>query len=311
MSAIEISLAVMVLMGGCGLAVYAAFFSSRSGIEERITDLAVKARVGYRSGTYFEDIDVGTARALFHWIAHRLPQPKPESPHAERVSLLLVHAGFLRSVSVFTFHLIRLASTVACAILGLVGAILLGYPGVDSIFGLALGACLGSFLPTYYLARKGQNRQAAIARQLADVLDLLVVCVEAGLSLGEAIKTVGMETERQKQEIGAELAIVSAELAAGGTLGQALRNFAERTAVEDIKPLAATLIQSEELGAQIAPALRSISEAMRNTRRLRAEEAAQKTTVKILFPLVLLILPAMMAVIVGPAMIQVMHTLAH
>ena len=93
------------------------------------------------------------------------------------------------------------------------------------------------------------------------------------------------------------------------TLGQALRNFANRSAVADIKPLAATLIQSEQLGAQIGPALRSISDSMRTTRRLRAEEAAQKTTVKILFPLVIFILPAMMAVIVGPAVIQIMHTL--
>jgi tight adherence protein C len=153
--------------------------------------------------------------------------------------------------------------------------------------------------------------QAAIARQLSDVLDLLVVCVEAGLGLSEAIKTVGAETERQNQEIGAELSIVSAEISSGGSLGQALRDFAERTAVADIKPLAATLIQSEQLGAQIAPALRSISDSMRNTRRLRAEEAAQKTTVKILFPLVFLIMPAMMGVIVGPAMIQIMRTLNH
>jgi tight adherence protein C len=141
-------------------------------------------------------------------------------------------------------------------------------------------------------------------------LDLLVVCVEAGLGLCEAIKIVGSETQRQKQEIGTELSTVSAELAAGSSLGQALRSFAVRTAVEDIKPLAATLVQSEQLGAQIGPALRSISDSMRTTRRLRAEEAAAKTTVKILFPLVLFILPAMMSVIVGPAMIQIMRALA-
>jgi len=87
--------------------------------------------------------------------------------------------------------------------------------------------------------------------------------------------------------------------------------MAERTAVEDIKPLAATLIQSEQLGAQMAPALRASSDALRARRRLRAEEAAQKTTVKILFPLVLFVLPAMIMVIVGPAIIQIMGTLTH
>jgi tight adherence protein C len=311
MSSLSISMIVLLLVATGGLAAYAALFHEDKGIEDRITDISVKARVSYTAGSFVEESDERTARALFRWMARRLPQPKPESPHAARVSQMLVHAGYLRSSSVRTFHLLRLASTVGFAMLGLFGPLFLGATGADAIFGLAAGACLGSFAPSYYLGRKGRNRQAAIARQLSDVLDLLVVCVEAGLGLSEAIKTVGGESERQKQEIGAELSLVSAEISSGGTLGQALRNFADRTAVEDIKPLAATLIQSEQLGAQIAPALRSISEAMRNTRRLRAEEAAQKTTVKILFPLVLLILPAMMSVIIGPAMIQVMHTLSH
>ena len=141
------------------------------------------------------------------------------------------------------------------------------------------------------------------------MLDLLVVCVEAGLGLYEAIKVVGAEAERQKQEIGTELSLVSSEISAGASLGQALRSLAERTAVEDIKPLAATLIQSEQLGAQIGPALHASSDALRTRRRLRAEEAAQKSTVKILFPLVLFVLPAMIMVIVGPAMIQVIRTI--
>jgi tight adherence protein C len=159
------------------------------------------------------------------------------------------------------------------------------------------------------LSRVARKRQQEIASQLSDVLDLLVVCVEAGLGLSEAIKIVGVETERQKQKIGAELSLVSSELASGNSLGLALKSFADRTAVEDIRPLAATLVQSEKLGAQIGPALRAISDTLRTTRRLRAEEAAAKTTVKILFPLVLFILPAMMSVIIGPAMIQIMQTL--
>jgi tight adherence protein C len=168
---------------------------------------------------------------------------------------------------------------------------------------------IGAYAPMYYIRRRARNRQNAIAVQLSDILDLLVVCVEAGLGLFEAIKVVGMESERQKQEIGRELALVASEISAGASLGQALRNLADRTAVEDIKPLAATLIQSEQLGAQIAPALRASSDALRTRRRLRAEEAAQKTTIKILFPLVLFVLPAMLMIIVGPALIQIVRTL--
>jgi tight adherence protein C len=301
MSALYISMAVMLLVAGAALAVYAALSDDDKGIEDRITDLVVKTRVRYSSGNYEAGSDDRSAQALFRRMAQRLPQPKPDSAHAERVSQMLVHAGYLRSSSVHIFHLVRLASTVGGGLIGLIGAMFLTTSGPDTIFGLAAGVCLGSFIPSFVLSRKGRKRQTAIARQLSDVLDLLVVCVEAGLGLSEAIKTVGGECDRQKQEIGAELSIVSAEINSGGSLGQALRNFSERTAVADIKPLAATLIQSEQLGAQIAPALRSISESMRNSRRMRAEEAALKTTVKILFPLVLLILPAM---------IQLMHTLS-
>ncbi|HEX4210692.1 MAG TPA: type II secretion system F family protein, partial [Candidatus Binataceae bacterium] len=95
---------------------------------------------------------------------------------------------------------------------------------------------------------------------------------------------------------------------AGSTLGEGLRSLADRTAVQDVRPLAATLIQSEQLGAQVGPALRSSSDSLRVKRRFRAEEAAQKSTIKILFPLVLFILPAMLLVIIGPAIIQAMHT---
>jgi tight adherence protein C len=165
-------------------------------------------------------------------------------------------------------------------------------------------------MPWVYLSRRARRRQGEIARQLSDVLDLLVVCVEAGLGLFEAIKIVGTESERQKQAIGRELSLVASEISAGASLGQALRNLADRTAVEDIKPLAATLIQSEQLGAQIAPALRSSSDALRTRRRLRAEEAAQKATIKILFPLVLFILPSMLMVIMGPAVLQIINTMS-
>ncbi len=310
MSALYISMTVVLLLGGAALAAYAALSGDNKGIEDRLTDFAVKTRVRYSSGSYEAGSESRSAQALFRWMAQRLPQPKADSPHAARVSQMLVHAGYQRSRSVHIFHLIRLASTVGCGLVGLVAGMFVSASGPDAIFGLVIGVCLGSFAPSFVLSRKGRKRQAAIARQLTDVLDLLVVCVEAGLGLSEAIKTVGGECERQKQEIGAELSIVSAEISSGDSLGQALRSFSERTAVADIKPLAATLIQSEQLGAQVAPALRSISEAMRSSRRMRAEEAAQKTTVKILFPLVLLILPAMMSVIIGPAMIQLMHTLS-
>jgi tight adherence protein C len=110
--------------------------------------------------------------------------------------------------------------------------------------------------------------------------------------------------------LGTELLVLSAEIGAGSSLAFALRALAERTGVDDVKQVAAILIQSEKLGAQMAPALRACSDSMRTKRRLRAEEAAQKSTIKMLFPLVMFVLPAMLIVVVGPAMIRILHTLA-
>jgi len=310
MPAIYASLTVFVLFGAIFLAIYAAIYGINRPFDERITEIGVKMRVAYGNPANLDMESNTFARSLFRWVAKHLPEPAPNTPEREKLAQTLVRAGFPGPGAVRTFHFARLSSTAGTAFLALVVTIALGFHGIKPLLFMLIGLGAGAFAPSYYIGRKARNRQQLIASQLSDVLDLLVVCVEAGLGLSEAIKIVGSETQRQNQEIGAELSIVSAELAAGSSLGQALRSFAVRTAVDDIKPLAATLVQSEKLGAQIGPALRSISDTLRNNRRLRAEEAAAKTTVKILFPLVLFILPAMMSVIVGPAMIQIMRALS-
>jgi tight adherence protein C len=309
MTALYASVTVFVLFGAISFAIYSAIYGIHRPFDERIADIGVRMRVAYGNPANVDMDSDSFANALFRWIAKRIPEPAMNTPEREKLAQTLVRAGFPGSRAVRTFHFVRLSSTAGTAILALVASIAFGAGGVKPLIFILIGAGVGAFVPSYYIGRRARQRQQEIASQLSDVLDLLVVCVEAGLGLSEAIKIVGTETQRQKQEIGNELTIVSAELAAGSSLGQALRSFAERTAVDDIKPLAATLVQSEKLGAQIGPALRSISDTLRTTRRLRAEEAAAKTTVKILFPLVLFILPAMMSVIVGPAMIQIMRAL--
>jgi tight adherence protein C len=309
MPAIYASLTVFLLFGAISVAIYAAIYGINRPFDDRIADIGVKMRVTYGNP---ENVDMDSdsfANTLFRWVAKHLPEPALNTPEREKLAQTMVRAGYSGSGAVRAFHFIRLASTAGTALLAMVAAIAFGLHGIKPLVAIIAGAGIGVFIPNYYIGRKARNRRDQIAAQLSDVLDLLVVCVESGLGLSEAIKIVGFECLRQKQEIGAELSMVSAELSAGSTLGQSLRSFADRTAVDDIKPLAATLVQSEKLGAQIGPALRSISDTMRTTRRLRAEEAAAKTTVKILFPLVLFILPAMMSVIVGPAMIQIMRAL--
>jgi tight adherence protein C len=310
MSAIYASLIVFVLFSAVSFAIYVAIYGINRPYEDRIADIGVKMRVAYGNPANVDMDSDSFANALFRWVSKHLPEPEMDSPQIEKLSLTLARAGYSGSRALRTFQVVRLCFTVGVALVALIGGFVLGLHGVKPLVVMLIGAAVGAFAPSYYIGRKARKHRDEIASQLSDVLDLLVVCVEAGLGLSEAIKIVGAETQRQRQAIGTELTIVSGELAAGNTLGQALRSLAERTAVEDIRPLAATLVQSEKLGAQVGPALRSISDTMRTTRRLRAEEAASRTTVKILFPLVLFILPAMMSVIVGPAMIQIMRALS-
>ena len=308
MSSLLTAIMFFCLISAAGLSIYFALFAKNRIIEERFTDLAFKMRVA-QGGLDDEAQQATISTLVFKWASRRIPPPDLNSPKGEKLVQTLAQAGFIKSGSAQTFQVLRVFCAVGFALLGFLGATIGGAAmGQIVMFSLA-GIALGLFIPSYYISRRARTRQGAIARQLSDVLDLLVVCVEAGLGLYEAIKVVGTEAERQKQEIGTELSLVSGEISAGASLGQAMRNLAERTAVEDIKPLAATLIQSEQLGAQIGPALHASSDALRTRRRLRAEELAAKASVKILFPLVLFVLPAMIMVIVGPAMIKVMQTL--
>ena len=309
-SSLLISLFVFSLVGVGGVAVYVALYGSHRVVEERFNDLAVRMRAS--QGALDDDApqDESVSRLLFKWAKARIPAPDPNTPSGEKLSETLQQAGYIGGGKAHTFQVFRVLLAIGLAVLmGAFASIAGKRFGMVALMAIT-GILLGTLIPTFHIRRRARIRQMAIATQLSDVLDLLVVCVEAGLGLFEAIKSVGVETQRQKQEIGRELSLVASEISAGASLGQALRNLADRTAVEDIKPLAATLIQSEQLGAQIAPALHASSDALRMRRRLRAEEAAQKTTIKILFPLVLFVLPAMLAVILGPAIIQIIHTIA-
>jgi tight adherence protein C len=298
------------LLGVVGLSVYVALYGSHRVFQERFAEMTLQLQIAEGAGVFDRDHEPeGLGRTLFQWALERMPKPKV-SPASDRTTQTLVRAGFIRSGALRTFQLIRLLAAVVLGVAAFVVATMLGVAAGRVIMIIVGSIAAGYFGPLYYLRKRANRRQKDIARQLSDVLDLLVVCVEAGLGLFEAIKIVGDETERQGQAIGTELALVSVEVGAGGSLGQALRNLAERTAVDDVRPLAATLIQSEQLGSQIGPALRSSSDSLRTKRRFRAEEAAQKSTVKILFPLVLFILPAMLIVLLAPAMIQAVRTLS-
>lgn len=309
MGPLLISVVVFLVLAGAASAMYISATSGQHQMHSRMSQVGRRARVNMAAaGTPVADQQM--TRALLKWAVGRLPHPKVVTRRGTKLHELLVQAGFKGSSGVAIFQLSKLAAAVCGLLLGLIPSLAFGMRGSRVILLTIMGAAIGSFIPGYYLNKRAKNRQIDIGRQLSDVLDLLVVCVEAGLGLLESIKVVGDETKAQELVIGYELSQVAAEVNSGASLGQALRSLADRSGVADIKPLAATLIQSEQLGAAIGPALRAISDSIRSHRRLYAEEAAQKTTIKILFPLVLMILPAMLLIIIGPAIVQTVRTLS-
>jgi tight adherence protein C len=154
-----------------------------------------------------------------------------------------------------------------------------------------------------------KRRQKQIHRGLANSLDLMVVCVESGLGLDQAIMQVSKELEHAHPEISEELAIANLELKAGKRRAEALRNLADRTAVEDLKKLVAVLIQADRFGTGVAQSLRAHSDYMRVQARQIAEEKAAKLGVKLVFPIFFCILPSLFVVTVGPVVIKIMREL--
>ena len=173
---------------------------------------------------------------------------------------------------------------------------------------LALGV-LGFYLPTLWLWDKSNKRKLEIQHALPDALDLMVVCVEAGLGLDAAMVKVAQEVNLASPELSGELRLVNQEMRTGAARIDALRSLARRTGVQDIQSLVAVLVQADRLGTSIATALRSQSDSLRIRRRQRAEEQAHKTGVKLVFPLVVCIFPGLLVILLAPALLRVIRAL--
>jgi tight adherence protein C len=230
----------------------------------------------------------------------RLGEKAPKSPREMgALRLRLMQAGFRRDDALAMFLGIRVA--VALGAFVLMSSSLVGRPNLVVALG---GAGLGWILPGMILARLAKRRQHKIRLALADALDLLVVSVEAGLGLDQAISRVAAELSTAYPDLAGELRLINLELRAGKPRAEALRNLADRTGVEDLSGLVTMLIQTDKFGTSVAQSLRVHSETLRTKRRQRAEEAAAKTGVKMVFPLVFCIFPAIWVVTIGPAAIR-------
>ena len=213
----------------------------------------------------------------------------------------LAHGGYRSQQAGTIFMGLR----VTFAALGVAAVFLLSavaQPTFQQILMLAaIGGLFGWMLPYFHVSRKVRKRQESIRLALPDSLDLMVVCVEAGLALNQAMVRVAEEIDRVSPEMSEELTVVNLEIRAGTPRDEALRNFSERTGVEDVKAFVSMLLQTDRFGTSIADSLRVHADTLRTKRRQRAEEAAAKLTVKMLFPLIMFVFPAFFVVLLGPS----------
>ena len=273
-----------------GAAAYAFMPSSADAIDRRLEELTLSPDV-VEQKPRFQAV-VGALK--------RLGERAPKSPkEMGSLRLRLVQAGYRRDEALTIFFGIRVAF--ALSLFSLFASGLFARPNLMFALG---GLGLGYILPGMLLARVAKRRAHRIRLSLADALDLLVVSVEAGLGLDQALTRVGQELAFAYPELSDELRLINLELRAGKPRPEALRNLADRTGVDDLSSLVTMLIQTDKFGTSVAQSLRVYSETLRTKRRQRAEEAAAKTGVKMVFPLVLCIFPSIWVVTIGPAAIR-------
>jgi len=220
----------------------------------------------------------------------------------------LIIAGFRGSYAATNFYAFKTMLAVCFPILVILGSqVYTGLPTASIAFFCLLAMFTGLITPNYVLTKLVKRRQRLLRRGFPDALDLLVVCVESGLGLTNAIGRVAQEMEVSHPELATDLALINKEIMVGVPRETALRNLAERTGLDEIKGLAALLDQSMRFGTSIADALRVYAEEFRDKRMQLAEETAAKISTKLIFPLTFFMWPSFFVVAIGPAVLRLMR----
>jgi tight adherence protein C len=248
-------------------------------------------------------------RALFERLQRTFEPNKEKDRSAIRLGL--VRGGFLRPSAIVVYYLWRVMLAIGLPIIALVLITLFaGSVAPNVILLAAIGACVaGYYLPFIYLKNRISERQRQAREGFPDALDMLLVCVEAGLGLSAAIERVGKEVGRSHPVLAEQFGLVGLEMRAGTSRADALKNLSRRLGVDEINAFVTLLVQSETLGTSIADSLRVYAQEMRTARLLRAEELANKLPVKITIPLGLGILPCLIIVIMTPVVIRVVRSI--
>jgi tight adherence protein C len=247
---------------------------------------------------------------VFHDLIKRLGNLVPASP--KDVSVMqrrLIRAGIKGQNALRILYGAKILLGIALPVLMSIAVAGSEADSSNKVVAVLAAAAAGFFGPNEYVKIRSQRRQKAVQRGLANALDLLVVCVESGLGLDQAMVQVAKELEHAHREISEEFAMINLELKAGKRRVEALRNLADRTAVDDLKKLVAVLIQADRFGTGIAQSLRAHADFMRIQARQVAEEKAAKLGVKLIFPIFFCIMPSLFVVTVGPMAVKIVREL--
>ncbi|MGH9855633.1 MAG: type II secretion system F family protein [Blastocatellia bacterium] len=298
---IPISIFVFIVLGS--VALYWLLFRPPSAASERIEQL--------RKQTHGDDPAPVVRESTVARLAERVAEPinriaPPSAKEAGKLQKKLMHAGYRSPKAPAIYRAIQVTALFGFPLAAAFVLMGMGRPLSGSLGWLmgALGA--GYITPRYILDNKIGNRRQRLTWGLADALDLLVVSVEAGLGVNQAMVRVSEELKTVHPDISEEFELVNLEIRVGREREVALRNLAERTGVEDLRGLCAMLIQADRFGTSIARAIRVYSDSLRTKRRQRAEQTAQKAAIKLLIPLALFLFPTLFIVILGPAFLQLM-----
>jgi len=283
-------LAVFVLIASAGLLIF-----YRETIQARIA-AAINPQVKQKS----LKIKLQDTGSMLGGVVEQLERvvPKSES-EVSVVQKRLINAGFRKDSAVKIFYSTKLLCPATLCLIALVTGI--GGKNPFFIYIACLG--IGYLVPDFVLGKIISDRQSAIRRGLPDVLDMLVICVEAGLSLDQATARTAEELHHAQPILSDELGVVALEQRAGSARADAWKHLADRTSVDVVRNLVSMLVQSEQFGTSIAKTLRVHSDTLRTKRVQEIEEKAAKLSIKLLFPLVLFIFPALFVVVLGPAAI--------
>jgi len=283
------------------LALFYAFAPAETTVRTRLEQLMNSAN--RRPRERFSEKQQERARNVLAKIGKLLPAAA--ETRANRAQIMMVRAGYRSADAFLAIRGMKVILPVALAIFALISGIYQYNPALI----ILLAIVLGFVLPEIWLLWRIQVRQRLLRLALPDALDLLVICVEVGLGLDQSLIRVSQELRIVHPELSDELQMVNFEMRVGKTRLEALRELARRTGLEDVKSLVAMLIQTERFGTSIGQSLRIYSDELRTRRRQSAEEMSAKTTVKMVPALVAFIFPALLVVILGPALISLMRQL--